>query len=82
MIEVVLYRRPGCELCDEVRAGLEAMSAAGRPIAVREVNVDADESLRARFTDRVPVIELAGEEVCDLGLDRGALEARLDTVSA
>jgi hypothetical protein len=79
---VTLYGRPDCHLCDEARSGLERMRATGARFELREVDIESDEALFRSHLERIPVIELEGAEVCELGLDRGALEARLGTVSA
>ena len=79
---VVLYARPDCHLCDEARAGLEAMLADGLPFELEEVNIESDEELHARFLERIPVVELDGEIVSELWLDVDGLRARLDTLSA
>ena len=78
---VVLYARPECHLCDEARAQLEALRAEERVFELEEVNIDSDDRLLARFLERIPVVMLDGEIVSELGLDRGELRARLDTVS-
>jgi glutaredoxin len=79
---VVLYARPDCHLCDEVRAQLEVMRAEGPAFRLEEVNIDSDDRLLARYLERIPVVVLAGQIVSELGLDSGELRARLDTVSA
>lgn len=78
---VTVYRRPDCHLCDQAREQLEGLRAAGASFEVREVNIDSDERLLARYLERIPVIELEGEVVSELGVDVDGLRARLDTVS-
>ena len=80
-MRLVLYGRPDCHLCDEARAGLQKMIADDLPVELEEVNIESDEELHARFLERIPVIELDGEIVSELGLDEGALRARLGTLS-
>jgi glutaredoxin len=79
---VTLYARPDCHLCDEARAGLEALRADGLGFALQEVDIDTDERLHKRFLERIPVIELDGEIVSELFLDADGLRARLGTLSA
>jgi glutaredoxin len=79
---VVLYARPDCHLCDEVRAQLEALQAEGLRFALEEVDIDSDDRLLTPYLERIPVVTLDGEIVSELGLDPGELRARLDTVSA
>ena len=79
---LVLYGRPDCHLCDESRDGLRGMLADGLSFELEEVDIDSDEELLRRFLERIPVIELDGEIVSELGLDVDGLRARLDTLSA
>jgi glutaredoxin len=79
---VVLYTRPDCHLCDEVRAQLEGLRAEGLAFQLEEMNIDSDDRLLARYLERIPVVVLDGEIISELGLDSGELRARLDTVSA
>ncbi|MFN2612057.1 MAG: glutaredoxin family protein [Solirubrobacterales bacterium] len=78
---VLLYGRPDCHLCDEARAGLEQMRSEGVRFELREVDIESDHALLRSHLERIPVIEVDGTEVCELGLDRGAVRARLGTVS-
>ncbi len=64
----VLYSRPGCGLCEEMRAALDRLSAArGYPLDV--LDVDADAAARARYGHKIPVLLFAGELVCHGHLD-------------
>ncbi len=55
-MNVVLYTRCGCHLCDEAR---ELLAAHG--LDVRSVDVDANPALRERFDACVPVVEIDGK---------------------
>ncbi len=79
---IVLYSRPDCHLCDEAREGLERMRASGDDFDLREVDIDGDDELLRAYLERIPVIEVSGREICELGLDEGAVRAVLGTVSA
>jgi glutaredoxin len=62
-IEVTLYTRHPCFLCDKAKASIRAATSLHRlPIVIREVDIDADAALRERFTDDVPVIYVGGIE--------------------
>lgn len=78
---MTLYGRPDCHLCDEARAGLEQLRADGLSFELDEVDIESEERLHARFVERIPVVELDGEIVSELWLDRDGLRARLDTLS-
>ena len=79
---VTLYGRPDCHLCDEAREQLLALRDGGLAFELRELNIEDDDELLARYLERIPVIVADGEIVSELGLDRGGLRARLGTVSA
>ena len=55
MSDVVIYTRPGCHLCDEAREGILALRADGLDFELREVDIDTDDELHARFLERIPV---------------------------
>jgi hypothetical protein len=68
----VLYSRPGCGLCEELRAELAQVPAAeGYPIDV--IDVDSDAAARGRYGHKIPVLLFAGELVCHGRLDREEL---------
>ncbi|MFL5907510.1 MAG: glutaredoxin family protein [Solirubrobacterales bacterium] len=81
MRRVRLYARPDCHLCDQARAGLEALRADGLAFELEEIDIESDDALLSRFLERIPVIELDGEIVSELWLDADGVRARLDTLS-
>lgn len=76
MSELTLYTRVGCHLCDEMKADLLALRP---PLDFRliEVEVGWDGELAEKYGDLVPVLELAGREVCHYFLDAARLRAAL-----
>lgn len=65
---LVIYRRPGCHLCDDaeilLRDELAARARAGLPgVTVTHVDVSADVGLEARFGRHIPVFAIGDEEV-------------------
>jgi glutaredoxin len=76
---VVLYGRPGCHLCDQARAAIDALRA-DRGFVLREVDIERDDALHARYLERIPVVEVDGEVVSELAFEPERLLVRLDTV--
>ncbi len=75
---VVLYTRGGCHLCDDAAAALDRL--VGRE-GYEAVDVDAlDPGGTARYTVRVPVVEVDGREVAELAVDERTLAAALGAV--
>jgi hypothetical protein len=61
--DLVLYTRPGCELCDEARESIQSVledrAARGLPCpAVVARDIETDPDLAATLRARVPVVEL------------------------
>lgn len=67
---VVVYGRSGCSPC--IAAERRALDEVGGRVAVEAVDVDAA-GLAARYGERVPVVEVDGVEVAELGLPRGVV---------
>jgi glutaredoxin len=56
-MELVLYTRAGCHLCDEAKGTLApVLQEFG--VALKEVDVDSDPALAARYGEQVPVLML------------------------
>jgi glutaredoxin len=77
---VVLYSRPGCHLCDEAREAILALVRGRAGVELREVDIESDERLLAAYLERIPVVEVDGEVVSELVLDRQRFVAMLDTL--
>ena len=76
-VEVVLYGRPGCHLCDLARAELSAFAG----IELREVDIESDDRLFASMLERIPVVEVGGVVASELEFDRDAFATAVHTVS-
>ena len=59
MVEVTLYTRSGCTLCDKAKA---AIRDSGVPVRINEIDIDRDPILQERYTNDVPVIHIDGRE--------------------
>jgi thiol-disulfide isomerase/thioredoxin len=75
---VTLYGRPECHLCDDARAAILALADEDNRVEIREINIDDDDELLARYLERIPVVELDGEVISELEFDRHDLITALD----
>jgi glutaredoxin len=57
--KVVMYTRPGCHLCDEARASIQA-AGCDDELTLEEINIDLDPELRERYGDHIPVVLING----------------------
>lgn len=57
MLHVTLYSRPGCHLCDDLKAALAALEDEFA-FAVAERNIEDDPADRERFRHLIPVLDI------------------------
>jgi glutaredoxin len=74
--EVVLYTKPGCRLCDEVKQRLQALRQK-QPFSLREINILEDSDAHERFKDEIPVVFVNGKKAFKYHLDEGEFLRRL-----
>jgi glutaredoxin len=74
-MQVVLYSRPGCHLCDVARDALIA-ERARTPFDLEEISIEGDDALELAYGVRIPVVEIDGLEVFEVEVDADEL-ARL-----
>jgi glutaredoxin len=74
---VTLYTRPGCHLCDEARETILSMRQPEGDFELREIDIDGDDELHARFLERIPVVEVDGTIVAELHVERAELRRAL-----
>ncbi len=55
-MNVILYTRMGCHLCDVAEQVLR-----DHGLAVQKIDIDENQSLREKFTNCVPVVEIDGK---------------------
>ena len=67
-VHVVLYSRPGCHLCDEARAFLEA-ERARTSFELEELDIEADVELVKEYGIRIPVVVIDGVERFEISVD-------------
>jgi glutaredoxin len=72
VLEVLMYARPGCGLCDEAREVIMAVRAR-TPFEYREVDVTGDDALELEYGIRIPVVLVDGRELFEIRVDAGRL---------
>jgi glutaredoxin len=74
--EVTLYSRPGCHLCEEAK---EAMAPVLREAGavLREVNIEGDAELEARYGVDIPVIFIGARKAAKHRVDVKQLRRQL-----
>jgi hypothetical protein len=67
-MELKVYSRNYCHLCEDMIAGLEALQARYR-FELSVIDIDADPALTARYDEDVPVLAHGERELCRHRLD-------------
>jgi thioredoxin reductase (NADPH) len=76
MLELTLYHRPGCHLCDDMRDALFELQPELN-FQLREIDIDSDSALLDRYGVLIPVLSLGEREICHYHLNPGALAEAL-----
>ena len=74
MATVVLYARPGCHLCDDARAVIEA-ARAEVAFVFEEIDIESDDALVRDYGLRIPVVAVDGDELFEISVEPNALLA-------
>jgi glutaredoxin len=80
MTVVTLYGKPGCCLCDEAKEAIQTVRL-DTDFDLHEVDVSLDPGLQRQYGERIPVVEIDGEEAFELHVDAGLFRHRLGTVT-
>jgi glutaredoxin len=73
---VVLFHAKGCHLCERARE-IVAQVRQEVPFELREVEIDGDPELEARYREWLPVVEIDGERAFVYHLDPDAFRRKL-----
>ncbi len=76
MIELTLYTRRDCFLCDKMKA---AIRAVGReiPLSLDEIDIDTSPELTVRYGHDIPVLVVEGQEIARHRVTTDALKKTL-----
>lgn len=72
---VEIFSRPGCHLCDELIEQL--MPLARDRFTIKVHNIGDREDWIQKYATRIPVVQIAGKEICQYHLDIEAVTAAL-----
>ena len=61
MTRLTIYSRPGCHLCDDMKAVI-ARVARNLPLDVEEIDISGDAELEALYGLEVPVLMIGGRK--------------------
>jgi glutaredoxin len=76
MHQVVVYSKPDCCLCDEVKAQLRKLQRS-HPFEWREVNILDDPAAYETFKEEIPVVFIDGRKAFKYHLDEDKFLRRI-----
>ena len=61
MIQLTIYSRPGCHLCDDMKAIVQHV-ARTIPLTLQEIDISTDAALDAQYGLEIPVLMVEGKK--------------------
>lgn len=78
MASVTVFSKPDCHLCVDAMAVLRRLQGElGFALAERDISVD--EALHRVYFERIPVVVVDGEELCEYFVDEPLVRERLES---
>jgi glutaredoxin len=63
VIRLTIYSRPGCHLCDVLKATVErAVRASDLEVSIEDIDISTDPELEARYGIEIPVLLVDGRK--------------------
>lgn len=75
---VTVYSKPDCHLCAQAMTALRRLQGE-LEFALEERDISSDDALQHAYFERIPVVVLDGEELCEYFVDEAALRERLES---
>ena len=79
MVEVVLYSKPGCCLCDDIKEKLEVLRGR-HAFSLRVVNILEDPQACEKFQEEIPVVFVDGKQAFKYYLNEEEFLRKLESV--
>jgi glutaredoxin len=75
---LTVYSKPDCHLCEDAIAVLESLRTE-LDFELVELDITTDEALHRAYFERIPVLALDGEELCEYFVDEKLVRERLES---
>jgi glutaredoxin len=78
MTVLTVYSSPDCHLCADAMAALRRLQAE-LGFVLQERDITTDEALHRAYFERIPVIAIDGEELCEYFVEETLVRERLES---
>jgi len=75
---ITVSSKPDCHLCDEAILTLRRIQS-DFVFDLRELDITAEDELHRAYFDRIPVVEIDGEELCEFIVQEALVRERLES---
>jgi len=75
-INIVIYSRPGCHLCDDAKAVIEKVRSRYSFI-LKQINIESDPALEQAYGTEIPVITINGNKAFKYRVDEQEFERKV-----
>jgi glutaredoxin len=75
---LTVYSTPDCHLCEDAMTALRRLQQE-LGFVLHERDITADEALHRAYFERVPVVVVDGEELCDYIVEEALVRERLES---
>jgi glutaredoxin len=75
---ITVYSKPDCHLCADAMSILRRLQV-DLGFSLQELDITAEEALHRAYFERIPVIALEGEELCEYFVDEALVRERLES---
>ena len=79
-VQVVIYSRPGCHLCDEAKAAILSAGCSDQ-FVLQEIDIESDEELLRKYKYDIPVVAINGMEMFIHRVDPKEFATRIKRIS-
>ncbi len=78
MIALTIYSKPGCHLCDDMKAIVDrVVRTSGLSIGIEHVDITTDPDLEARYGLEIPVLLVEGTKIAKYRVTEAELRRAL-----
>jgi glutaredoxin len=75
---ITVYSKPDCHLCEQAMVTLRGLQGE-LVFDLEERDITTEEALHRAYFERIPVIAVDGEELCEYFLEETLLRERLES---
>ena len=76
-MRVTIYSKPGCHLCDEMKAVVRQAIREGA-VTLEEIDISGDPELLERYGLEIPVLLIDGKKAAKFRITEAELRRKLD----